>query len=248
MESRSGGEHLYCSLLDIMRAFEDKYPQVVDLGDTSSGIPFLPSHSQSGCWVCGLFPLEVLDIIFLLSKRSDLVRLRRVSKDWCFASSCYTHASVRFRLRPDWQSYMPTPKGMKDAAVYSFVAEVAFLCCTCQWHFRPWVYEVTSENWVSSPAPFYFHTLLGVRSVRIVGVRCCLRNFPVVVYPYTLPPDIRSLTLSRCSLWGHSIETMLILCERIEMVHVLSVYHGHLVGVFRFATLACILYAEFFGV
>ncbi len=230
---RTGGERFYASLFDLMRQFEEMYPSaIVTYYDPPPSTSFFV-RSRTERIPCRL-PLELLDLACMYLATKDLVRLRLVNQDWCSAASRYSHSSIRLRLHWNWRQCVWDRQDEKKATMYGFVKEVALLYCAESWGFIPWVRNVTSENWVTMPAPFYFRSFPGVRSVKFVGFHCSLRHFPVIAYPFCLPPCVESVALSRCSLRGHSVETLLMLCDRLKSVELLSVYGGHVVSVLPF--------------
>ncbi|SJL05832.1 uncharacterized protein ARMOST_09168 [Armillaria ostoyae] len=174
--STSDGELFYDSMVDIVRRFECMYPHAVM---TKISIPRRANRIATNRLprTLSLLPPELLEHIFSVSGLSELLVSRLVCHAWCFAASRYSHTAVVFRMNADWQYWVCSPEGKKDAELYAFAMEFIMVYVAFKWRF---------------PAVF-----AGVESVVFHGKTCRLRNYPVIRFPQILPPSVQSLRIVR---------------------------------------------------
>ncbi|KAK0215549.1 hypothetical protein IW262DRAFT_1465211 [Armillaria fumosa] len=210
------GEHFYGCLLDIIRAFEYRYPRAL-LSPTLLPIavslhsPPTLFHARNG------LPFEVLERIFSMSCRESLLVCWFVCHDWCLAACTFTHCYIRLRMNADWQHWVGGVAGKRHAELYAFTVECAVAYISHKWQFA-------SQR---------------IREVVYHGKTCQLRSYPVIGYPHILPPSIDTLRLIRCSFRAYSVERMLVLCRNLWSVTIHSTDYGHVM-----APLACTFTAD----
>ncbi|KAK0449814.1 uncharacterized protein EV420DRAFT_1646814 [Desarmillaria tabescens] len=216
------GEQFYGAMLDIIRHFECMYPHAVASAislpsSVSLTVPGTRSH------IPGVLPLEILERILALCGKAERFSARSICRDWCFAASCYTHHAIVFRMNTDWQYWVNTPQGKKDAELYAFAVEFVVLHIVYKWRFPLWVLSVSYFDWPTMPGPIFYRAFPNVRTVVFHGKSCRLRNYPVLHFPQVLLPSIESLRIVRCSLRRHSVEYMLTMCRNI-LIHLLALF------------------------
>ncbi len=227
--SESHSDMFYVAMLDIIRRFKCKYPHAVMSKLSLPRYALLSGgkrpHEPS------MLPLELLERVFLVCGSKEQLVSRTISCDWCYTASRYTHCTLVFRMNADWQYWVRSPEGKKDAELYAFAMEFVSIYIAHKWHFPAWVCSVSYENWPAMPVPFFYRIFPFVESVVYHGKTCCLHNYPVVSYPQVLPPSVHFLRIVRCSLKGYSMEYLLAMCRSIQSVTLYSVYYRHIVSI-----------------
>ncbi|KAK0495511.1 hypothetical protein EDD18DRAFT_1353965 [Armillaria luteobubalina] len=223
------GRTFYSSLLDVIRDIQNLYPDLLapegyTVTNTSFHVvAFRPSHPN-------VFPLEILDTICSFVPRPQLLLLRYVSRSWCAGASRYTHSAICLRLRPDWRATFLTKGGdMRDTLIFALAVELAVAFVSRRWSFSVVVTSVCHANWPALYIPFYYNLFTNVRTVDISGSGCP-RHYTPVSSPYVLPPTVTSLSISRCTFQGHSVEAMLSRCDSVSYLSLSSVSFGHILG------------------
>ncbi|KAK0472916.1 hypothetical protein EDD18DRAFT_1117933 [Armillaria luteobubalina] len=208
--SDADGDSFCGAMMRILQRFENKYPQAV-VSNIALPSASMPESTGERSTLRGRLPQELLERIM---------------------SFCSTYDLKVSRMNTDWQFWVCTSEGKKNAELYAFAAECVVFYIASKWRFSRWVVSVSYFDWPSTPATFFYHAFPNVRSVVFHGKSCRLRNFPVIGFPRILPPSIHSLRIIRCSLRGHSVEYLLSMCRNIRSVSLHSVYYGHVISPF----------------
>ncbi|KAK0482477.1 hypothetical protein IW261DRAFT_1562166 [Armillaria novae-zelandiae] len=148
------------------------------------------------------FPDELKMAVFDVVPHSDLLTLRLVNKRLWALITPIMHSRLRFRMPPSgWSAFEE-----RSTMVYEWAAAVEILGAI--FIDEAWfpVVSVTFQSWPMSQYCFFkFLKNAVVTSVAITGHRYPLLFFPHIPYPFMLPPTVKSLVVTRCSLTCHSL-------------------------------------------
>lgn len=238
MASRHANERVlsifYASLIHFLYSVYHAFPclQVVSVVPSISGMCW--SHQPvfvSGSTVCMMsLPEEIIELIFCFVPVPALVSSRSTSRTWCRLATRFTHVSLIFRLPPDWQVGLEIAGGsvdlMEEYAVVLYAAVSYFIS---RWDLASYVLSVSFENWPRLAVCFFYHLFPNVVAFSCRSTQCAPHNITAIMSPFTLPPSIRSVSLTKCSLKDYSIERAVRMAGSLEVLELRGVLHGYVV-------------------
>ncbi|KAK0495508.1 hypothetical protein EDD18DRAFT_1106140 [Armillaria luteobubalina] len=172
--SDADGDSFCGAMMRILQRFENKYPQVV-VSNIALPSASMPESTGERSTLWGRLPQELLERIMSFCSTYDLKVSRFVCREWCFAASRYSHAAIVFRMNTNWQFWVCTSEGKKNAELYAFAAECIVFYIASKYHRSPRLSDMgDARSWL---------TMLGV-----------FPTSPTGQFEYA-PPSVRRLDL-----------------------------------------------------
>ncbi|PBK59991.1 hypothetical protein ARMSODRAFT_982660 [Armillaria solidipes] len=219
---------LYSSLHALIRDLEMCYPFLcfydsTSLARTTDSLTsdIVAAHVE--------LPLEILDLVFAYFDVHELLAFRFVCQIWCYGTTCLSHSELVLQMPRDWQRDVSSEQCKEDAVLLALAYKLCVACSSVKWMFMLTVTSLILENWPGINVPFFYRIFLNLCSVEIRGTYSPM-YYPRISLPFILPARITSVTITRCMVWGHSIEAMLSLCDRLESVSLSYLLYRHVVA------------------